>query len=275
MRRLLVSCLIFARRILSACLVLARPLLAFLLIAALLLPEWAFAAAAHRSDSATTYGSRTNTTCTAPAGIQNGDVLLLVFDVAAATNAPSPTAPSGFAAVAGTWPIDLRDLGFNVDVYVWYKVASGESGNYTVTHSAASSQCYIKAVSGGSSSQPASTTNSNTEGSTTTALSITPSGNDALVMFVSSDWGDTANALSPPSGTTPTFTERLDPGTTSGILYVADGVLGTAGATGDKSITNNNNAGGPLSPWAGVLVVVEASGGAAPDVSQFRKRVVQ
>lgn len=247
-----------------------RRVLAFLVC--LLIPAQAFAAAAHRSDSATTYASRTNTTCTAPAGIADGDVLLIVFDIAAATSAPTPTAPSGFVAVSGTYPINILDSSnFNVGVYVWYKIASGEAGNYTVTHSTASSQCYMKAVSGGSSSQPASTTNSGSS-SPTVALTITPAGNDALVMFVSSDWADTANALSPPTGTTPTFTERLDTSVTAGLLYVADGVLATAGATGNKSITNNSGVNGM---WGGVLVVVEASGGAAAETFGFRKRLPQ
>lgn len=223
-------------------------------------------AAAFRSSSATTYASRTNTTLTAPTGIQDGDILIIVFCIGAVTSAPTPTAPSGFAAVSGTYPINVVANGFNVDDYVWYKVASGESGNYTVTHTSASTQGYICAVSGGVSSQPASTTNSGTGTGagvrTTTALTITPSANDALVIFVGQDWGDTANALSPPTGTTPTFTERLDPGTTSGILYVADGVLATAGATGNKTQTNNNLGADP-NGWAGILVVVEPSGAAA------------
>lgn len=229
---------------------------AAILVTGWMSPTMSWAAAAHRSDSSTTWATRTNTTCTAPAGIQNGDVLILAFAIGE-NSPPTPTAPSGFALVSGTWPIDVVGGLFHVHFRVWYKIASGESGNYTVTHASASSQCYIKAVSGGSSSQPAATTNSGT-GTTTTASTITPSGNDSLVLFVAHDWGSTANALSPPTGTTPTFTERLDPGTVAGIMYAADGVLSTAGATGNKTQTNNSVG---SDPWAASLVVVEASGG--------------
>lgn len=239
--------------------------LAWLLLTA---PVWA--ATAFRSSSSSTYASRANNTLTAPAGIANGDVLLLACSVGGAGAATGLTPPAGFSAVTGTYPVDVLDFGFNVDTYVWYKIASSESGDYTVTHSTAASQCYMAAVSGGTSAQPASTTNSGT-GSTTTALTITPVANDSFVMFISQDWGDTANALSPPTGTTPTFTERLDPGTVSGIMYVADGVLATAGATGNKTITNNT----ATAAWAGILVVVEAAGGGSAETVGFYKRRIQ
>lgn len=236
---------------------------AAILVTGWMSPTMSWAAAAHRSDSATTYASRTNTTLTAPAGIQDGDVLVIVFCIGANPSAPTPTPPAGFSAPTGTWPITITDLsGFNVKTFVWYKVASGESGNYTVTHTSAASQGYIGAYNGGTSAQPAATTNTGTT-ATSTALSITPSANGSVVIFAAHDWGDTTNALSPPTGSTPTFSERLDPGTVSGILYVADGVLATAGATGNKSHTNNTAVGGGHG-WAASLIVVEASGGGSP-----------
>ena len=246
-----------------------------MLVWSLIFPLSLWAAAAHRSDTATTYaGGRTNTTCTAPSGIQNGDVLLIAFAIGASSSAPTATAPAGFASVAGTYPVDVTVNGFNVDTRVWYKIASGESGDYTITHATASSQCYIVAVSGGSSAQPASTTNQGTA-NVTTALSITPVANESLVVFIGQDWADTATALSPPTGTTPTFTERLDPGTTAGVLYVANGVLATAGATGNKTMLNNNTGGGN-SGWAGIMVVIEAAGGGPADETfGFRKRSPQ
>lgn len=227
-------------------------------------------ASAFRSSNATTYASRTNTTLTAPAGIQNGDVLLIVHLTGAVTTAPTATAPSGFNLVSGTYPVSTSAGGFNVRVNIWYKIASGESGNYTVTHSSCSSQGYICAISGGSSSQPASTTNNGTASTTTTALTLTTAGNDALVMFVSQDWGDFTNALTPPAGTTPTFSERFDTANTqSSILYVADGVLASAGATGNKTITSNSG-GTSNSGWSGYLVAVEASGGGGGSTTVHR-----
>lgn len=241
-------------------------ILVITLIAVVTLQSHLWAAAAFRSSSVTAYASRTNITVTAPTGIADGDVLLLACAIGAATSAPTMTPPAGFSAVSGTWPIDLNDGLFNVDVYVWYKIAASESGNYTATHTSASSQCYMEAVSGGSAAQPAATQNNGTS-TPTTALSITPAANDALVVFISSDWADFANNLTAPTGTTPTFTERLDPSVTAALLYAADGVLATAGATGNKSITNNNGAAGR---WAGVLVAIEAAGAATTTPNLIR-----
>ena len=213
---------------------------------------------AYRSSSATTYASRTNTTLTAPSGIQNGDLLVIIFDIGAASP-PTPTPPAGFSALPSfSSPLSMTAGGFTVNMYAWYKFASSESGNYTVTHSSASSQGYIVALSGADPTTPFSpnpTTNTGT-GSTTTATGLTTPRDNSLIMFVSSDWGDTANNLTGPTGSTPTFTKRMGSTSQSGILYVADGVLGTAGATGDKTITNNSNGSGA---WGGVLISVEPS----------------
>lgn len=241
----------------------------WLLIVGLLLPAQGWAAAAFRSASNTTYANRTNTTITAPAGIQDGDVLILAFGLAAATPGPAaPTAPSGFALVTGTWPIALTDTTFDMDIRVYYKIASGESGDYTITHAAASSQGLMFAVSGGTSAQPAATTNSATSGTTTTALGLTTSGNDALVAFIGFDWASTSNNLTAPSGSTPTFTERID---VAPLIYLATGVLSAAGATGNKTMTNNGST-SANTPWAGMLVAIEASGGASAETFGFLKR---
>ena len=213
---------------------------------------------AYRSSNATTYATRTNTTLTAPAGIQNGDLLIIIFDIGGASP-PTPTPPSGFSTIPSfSSPLSMTAGGFTVKMYAWYKFASSESGNYTVTHSSASSQGYIVALSGTDPTTPFSpnpTTNTGT-GSTTTATGLTTPRDNSLVMFVSSDWGDTANNLTGPSGSTPTFTKRMGATTQSGILYVADGVLGTAGATGNKTITNNSNGSGA---WGGALISVQPS----------------
>jgi hypothetical protein len=188
--------------------------------------------------------------------VQSGDYVLIFF-AEGGTTPPTPTAPSGFTALAG-FPKTVTLSGFSVANYCWYKVATGsEPSSYTITHASASTQAYAVAVSGANTAvAPTATTNSGT-GSTTTALSITPNSSNAFIVFVSQDWGDSANALSAPSGSTPTFTQRLSG--TSGILTASDGVLGTAGATGNKTLTNNSSASGP---WSGYLVAIEA--GAPP-----------
>lgn len=195
---------------------------------------------------------------TAPAGIQDGDILVFAIFAGIIGTAPTVTPPSGFSAPSGgTWPIQFTDGSFGVNVYVWTKTASGESGNYTATHAAASSQGFMFAVPG-STGTPTATTNSGTNGPTTTALGLTTTGPNALIAFLGWDWGDTSNNLSPPTGSTPTFTERID---VAPLIYLATGVLATAGATGNKSHTNNSATSG-THPWAGVLMKFESAGGA-------------
>jgi hypothetical protein len=211
-------------------------------------------ASAFRSSSNTTYAVRVNTTITAPASIADGDVLLLTMFIGRATGSgppATPTPPTGFALLAGTWPIAVDDgTGFMAHVRVYYKIASGESGDYTVTHTTSTTQGLMFAVSGGSSSSPACTQNSGT-GTTTTALGLTTTGADALIAFLGWDWGDTAANLVAPAGTTPAFTERVD---VAPLTYLATGVLAAAGATGDKTQTNNSNGG---NPFVGILIAVE------------------
>jgi hypothetical protein len=221
-------------------------------------------AQAFRSNNVTTYASRTNTTITAPAGIQNGDILIIFFLVGLAIP-PLPTPPAGFTLLMGpiieqvSPPTGIETNPFSVHHYCWIKTASGESGNYTVTHAVSNSQGYMVAVSG-VGTQQAFITSRTGFGTTTTATGLTTQENNTFILFISSDFGNTANSLSVPAGTTPTFTQRVNPSTTSGLLCVGTGVLATAGATGNKSITNNSNGTAPGEPWSGYLLAFNPIG---------------
>lgn len=212
-------------------------------------------AAAYRSHSATTYATRTNTTITAPAGIQDGDVLLLAFLVGGGSP-PTPTLPSGFTLLSG-YPSTVTDAGFSVTLRVAYKVASSESGDYTVSHSSAPSQGLMIAVSGASGTVQGTVATG--IGQTSTATGLTTGADDSFVAFLAHNW-ELYGAASPPTGSTPTFTERLD--SSSSLMYYADGVLATAAATGNKSHTNLNIY--TSEPWQAALVEVRAAAGAGP-----------
>lgn len=205
-----------------------------------------------RSSAGVAYGSRTNTTIAAPSGVQDGDILLMFFGVAGAT-APTPTFPAGFSTAAG--PIFNTVSFFSVNYHCVWKRASSESGDYTVTHSVGSSFAFMLCISGAKASgSPINAISASSgAGVTTTATGITPTADNCLIIFGAHDWGDTGNNLSPPSGSTPTFAELLD----STLRYYADGVLATAGATGDKSITNNSVSG---SNWGVYLVAIAPAG---------------
>ena len=223
----------------------------------------AFGAVAFRSGFGSTYASRTNNVLTAPAGIQNGDILIICFLIFnGSSSPPTPTPPAGFVVVPGpTFPVNGGTSSLHVHNFIWFKVASSESGNYTVTHTVATSQAWIGAYSGGNQSTPMvpnATSNTGT-GTTTTALGLTTTINGSGIIFVAQDFGDNNNNLTAPSGTTPTFTKEF--GATvgngsGGILFIADGALSPAGSTGNKTFTSNSNS---TSPWAGFLVTIAAS----------------
>ena len=207
-------------------------------------------AAALRSMSSTTYTTRTNTTITAPAGIQNGDILILAFLVGGASP-PTATLPAGFAVLQG--PSEATDGSFIARRQLAWKVASSESGNYTVTHTSSASQGVMLCVSGASGSTPVSSNNAWTgtgTGDLIIATGVTTPSNNSLVAYIVHNW-ELWGAGTAPTGSTPTFTEQLDSATS--LFYVATGVLATAGATGDKT----NSATQPdSSAWAAFLVTV-------------------
>ena len=221
-------------------------------------------AAAYRSISSTTYASRTNTTITAPAGVQDDDVLVLTFVRGQAGSAPAtPTWPAGFTPLSG-YPTTVADLsGYTLSKWVLTKTASGEGSSYTVTHGNGASQGVMFAVSG-ASGVVAATQNSQTFTSygagtvTATATGLTTVVDDSLIAFVVHNW-DLYGAGTPPTGSTPTFTEHLDDATS--LLYVATGVLATAGATGDKSHNTGNAY--FYHPWSASLIEVRAAVGSA------------
>ena len=228
-----------------------------------------------RNSTVVIYASRTNTVLTAPTGIQDGD-LLLIFHIIGAGSLPSVTPPSGFALVPGpTFPVIVTgDDGFSVGSRLYWKVASSESGDYTVTHAAATAQGWIVAYSGADIGTPFSpdATSNNDTGTTSTATGLTTLRDGSMVVFLEHDWGVTQNDLAVPTGTTPIFTKEFGPSATFGIIFVADGVLSTAGATGNKSITNNNTVSKPAVTYLvsiqptttviplGDLVIVAGSG---------------
>lgn len=213
------------------------------------------------SVSNTTYASRTNTTVTAPSGITNGDILLGVLFTGATTTAPTATPPSGFTAVTGSPLVILDGNGFQGRFAVWAKTASGESGSYQFTHTSCSSQGVVIRISGANASATILTATRAYAGggdsvSTSIASSVTTAVDGSLVLIIGQDWADTSNNLSPPSGTTPTFSEHLD----VTLTHVFSGVLATAGATGNKSWTNNVNA--SQSRWQTYMLAIEPAAGA-------------
>lgn len=210
-------------------------------------------AVAYRSQTSTTYASRTNTVLTAPSGLANDDILLAAVFVGANSTAPAVTAPAGFTALTGS-PTSRSDSGgFNGRLNLFWKRAASESGSYTFSHSSASSQGLLLAYSGCVTfGSPIDASSNNVgDGATATATGITTTAANDLLVWISHDWEGTG-ALNPPSG----FSERLD-----SLLYAADATQASAGASGNKTQTNANGVGGVWAAWLVALKPATGGGG--------------
>jgi|SRR5215469_4357911 len=223
-------------------------------------------AVAFRSQNFLNWVSNTTSprTLTAPAGVQNGDLLVIFCAVGNSGGYPAGTPPPGFAAPpvtsgSGSLPFQTNAVGFFQTTYIWTKIASGEPASYSIAFSASATngfQVWIGAFTGVAPATPVEFCTTNTGGSTTsTALGATASIGDG-VLFLEYDFNDTTNALSVPSGSTPTFTgEYMAWSASNANFVVAFGTMAAAGPTGNKAITNNNTG---TDPWGAALLGLTA-----------------
>jgi hypothetical protein len=223
-------------------------------------------AIAVRSSSTLAFGTRTNSVIPAPSTIVNGDLLLAILNVGDPSLLPpiALTGPAGFTEATGSpFGTDRTDP-YTISLRVFWKIAASESGSYTFTHGSASTECLMYALSGAHATTPLSpnlTTNKDAnpgvnDGQTTVALGLTTAVNDCFIIMAEALWDDTTGMVVP-TGTTPTFTQRLK-GT---LTYVSDGTLTTAGATGNKTHTNGNNF--TTVPWVSMLISVQPAAAGA------------
>jgi len=204
------------------------------------------------SSSSVNYAARTNTLITAPVDIQDGDDLLIIFEDGAANAAPVPTPPAGFNIVTG-FPLTRADSNnFTVDTYAWRKTANGEAGDYTVTHANATSNAWMQCARGQNLVTPydPNPTTDTGLGDTATAPGLTTAVDNSLIVYFCSKWN--FPGITPPGGVTPVLTTRLDGSAT--LLFVSNGVLAAAGATGNKIATGLPNT--PTEPWATGLIAI-------------------
>ena len=214
-----------------------------------------------------TYGTRTNSVITAPTSIANGDLLVAVLHAGNSSGtAVTVTPPAGFTEVTNS-PIAETFSGYTIASHVYYKVASGESGNYTFSHSSADTEGYMYRLTGADTSTPIDVTpatsvaNLVNNGTTTELATITTVTNGAFIIAQDSAWDAPGSASW--SGTTPTLTTRR----TGSISKLADGTLATAGATGARTRTNGNTGGGNL-PWVSIIVAIRpATGGGSQSIT--------
>lgn len=236
-------------------------------------------AVAHGSSTSLAEATSVNSVYTAPAGIADNDLLIIWHYefILSASPPPTPTPPAGFAAIPGpTFPIAQTNVGGASSAsWGWYKIASGESGNYTVTHASCVNRGIMERVTGAHQTTPFSPNATGNTGlaagaggpATWTGLTTTVDG--CLVLAFGSDNNDTTNNLVAPSGGSPVLTERVD----IAGEYLATGSQATAGATGNYTQTDNSASG---QPWFTLLASVQPGAGTGPVVaSNFRRKRIR
>lgn len=199
--------------------------------------------AAYRSHTTNSYIQRTgSTSVAAPAGMVDGDYVVLIFLAGAA---PNPTAtitpPAGFIALPG-FPSTEASGGFRVDLRAYYRIAAGEPASYVVSHSGGSVWTQSMAIAfSGASGVPQVSGIGKGVGTTGTAPGLAAVPANAAVAFIEHNW-DLYGQETAPTGSTPTFVERSDVSTS--LLYLATGTMTASGATGNKAHGNGNNGSG-------------------------------
>jgi hypothetical protein len=215
-------------------------------------------AVAFRSSATAKYATVTNITVTKPAGTVDGDMLIAFLSVGGA-GIPTVGAPAGWTL--HTTYTDITAGGFTVRNFLYWKAASGEGANWQWTFTLSNAECSVLALTGADPTTPIPSAPSSTQGAssggatTTTFPTVTTPRDNSMVIAYGQDWGDASVTLTAPTGSTPTFTERITCATSS-IQSISTGVLATAGATGAKTQINNCTIN--LSPWMGSLVIIQS-----------------
>ena len=207
--------------------------------------------------SATT--TSTTLTISKPAGVIAGDVMIV--NITQTGNTGTNASLTGWNLIAGA----QQSSGAPRRSTILYRVADGTEGisfSFTLGSGTTSAVGSVIAFSGVDASvvfdvAPGSM---NTGGGTTiTATGITTVSANAAIVFLGGAGGTDEDTYSGWSGSTPTFSEVMDfsystgsvPNITYNSVGSAWGVLATAGATGDKTVSVDGNY-----YWAGILIAL-------------------
>lgn len=180
-----------------------------------------------------------------PAGVSNGDRMLMVACCGYTSGSPRLTTPTGWTKVPGAEGTSTLH-----HVCIYEREASSEPANYSVSATGTLTGIAAAIVAVSDTPNPIIITNSWDTGSTSGSM-IAPSidlPDDSLVLIMGGHVSAATRTLTPPSG----FTEDEDTGSIVGI-YIAHASL-TAGATGSKTATASNT----LSRWGAGLFAVRS-----------------
>jgi hypothetical protein len=209
----------------------------------------------YRSSSGNS-GSGSSLVVTAPAGIQNGDTLIAIW-INGGFDGATITWPSGFTQI-GTLAVNPAGQTFKVA----RKIASSESGDYTISSNVSDFCAAIVAVySGRSTDAPVvQTTMQSTTAETpvSAALSgVTAAAGDDILWICAQNGASGQWTHSPPTS----YTERQERSPGSWVsVSLADRENVSAGATGTLTGTLTR-AGAQETGYAGFVIALASSGG--------------
>jgi hypothetical protein len=215
------------------------------------------------------YASRTNTVIGKPT-VSVGDSMVAVYigTGGSPTIAQTVTPPSGWIEYTATPFTTLDAFGLAMVARVYVREVDGTEGaSFQWTHVAKNTVGAILGFTNVDGTSPfGAMAQSSGTGGTSTYPTITPTAHGGI-LAAATDYGDTLNNLSPPSGT-PTLVERLD----SVVLYIstADNVAGTA--TGSRTQTNNSTG---TSPWWAMQLALQPAADAAPPAVVFPSHLIR
>ena len=193
--------------------------------------------------SSGTVAAGTSLVIPVPAGVQNGDVMLAAVAVRGGSNVTN-------MAIAGWTNLFTTNQSTNVQLSVFFRVASSEPATYTATWTGSFNAAGgIYAASGAQTGTPLSGNQANASSVNVTAPSISPSGTGLLIFVGGLSAGAT---FTPP----PTMQERIDvkstAGATNAALTFADETLIAAGSSGTR-VAVANAAGGNVGALIALL----------------------
>ena len=208
---------------------------------------------AYVNSSTVAIGTRSNTSFTKPTGAASGQ-LCLILTSAGNSSAVAVTPPSGFTNPDGGTSSPLLSISksdpWTTRLFRFYRFLDGSEGaSFATTHTSGSTDgiCYLfSGVDTSAPFTPAAATGSGTGtggGVTITYPSLTGVPANSAVIVSGIAWDGWTSTVAP-GGTTPTFTEYFDGGTT-GNSYSAAGIWAAGGTTGTKTNTTTLLSGNP------------------------------
>jgi len=196
--------------------------------------------------------TRTNTSVSAPAGVQNGDVIEFDFTFGGSTSI-TVTAP-GNVDLMGSTVYSASDPWFVIVAkYLTVYNSSTNPGPWTWTHASRSSQAFAKCWVGVDNTTPqdaAAQTDTSAAGNRpggAVAPSITTVTPGALVTIVRGSWD--GNPISPPAGVTEDYDAQ--------VMWVGHKTQASAGATGTITVADGNSG---VSRWGIVMGALRPAG---------------